>query len=862
MQRNPIIKTPDQRLRVFVSSTVNELAEERRAASEAIKALRLSPVLFELGARPHAPREVYRAYLEQSHIFIGIYWESYGWVAPDMDISGIEDELILAADIPKLIYIKRPAPQREARLEQMLQRFRSGDTVSYRSFGTAEELGELIKDDLIVMLTERFEQGASGAPAALADAPASGIPSLVNEFVGRECEMATLVEMLQRDDVRLVTLTGPGGIGKSRLALEAGAALQDHFEAGVHLVSLESVTDPSLVLSSIASTIEVGDTLNMFGDALIQYLRDKQILLILDNLEQVLPATADLVRLLEECPGLKLLVTSRVVLKVRGEHELPVPILDLPQQGELDVSELLRHEAVQLFVSRIRALDPRFELTPDNAAAIAAICRKLDGLPLALELAAARTRLFPPEVLLQRLDDRFSILTGGATDLPERHRALRTTIAWSFDLLGTAERDLLARLAVFRGGWTLEAAEAVCGGLQGRDILNETQALLESSLVRVTTENGEPRFTMLETIKEFAAQLLREAEFSAEVEAAHARFFLDLVETAGDGLRTGDQTVWLARLEADHDNIRAAFGWAMAHDDPECVAEAGWSLWMFWWIRAHLEEGLLCMNVCLQRSDQLSREARAHAAAVAGVMHFWKADFGQAAPLIAPALEEFRALGDKTGIALCQLALGFIEASLSDPSTAFARFDEARELFESQNDLWGRTLSLNAICWLGLSLDVADLPEEYFEQAVSLAKQIGVSADLAMAVGNLGRRHLFHGDFENAEDLMLQALRIFAANSIQSSASYITDAFAELAILRGEHRNAGRLFGAAEALRRASRFPLLPFLQARWDRWTDRLKDEIGTEAFESEFNEGLEMTLERVLAYVDRKRGPELVVA
>lgn len=854
MHDNSMIKTPDQRLRVFVSSTVHELADERRAATDAIKALRLSPVLFELGARPHAPREVYRAYLAQSHIFIGIYWESYGWVAPDMDASGIEDELILADEMPKLIYIKRPAPNREARLEQMLQRFRSGDSVSYRSFGTAEELGDLIKDDLIVMLTERFEQNEPQPPLPARDAPVSGVPSLVNEFVGREREMSTLVAMLQRDEVRLVTLTGPGGIGKSRLALEAGAALKERFHAGVHLVALESVTDPSLVLSSIASTIEVGDTLNMFGDSLIQYLRDKQMLLILDNLEQVLPATADLVRLLEECPGLKLLVTSRVVLKVRGEHEFRVPILDLPQENECDLGAVGNYGAVQLFVSRVRAVDPTFELTKENGAAVAAICRKLDGLPLALELAAARTRLFPPELLLRRLDNRFSILTGGAIDLPERHRALRTTIAWSFDLLGPAERDLLVRFAVFRGGWTLEAAEAICGG-EGRDVVNGTQALLESSLIRLTTDDAGPRFTMLETIRDFAARLFREAELSAELEEAHARFFLDLVETAGDGLRTGDQARWLARLEADHDNIRAAFGWAMAHEDAECVAEAGWSIWMFWWIRAHLDEGLLCMNVCLQRSDQLSREARAHAAAVAGVMHFWKADFGQAAPLIAPALEEFRELGDKTGIALCQLALGFIEASLSDPTTAFARFDEARELFESQNDLWGRTLSLNAICWLGLSLDVAEIPEDYFRQAVSFARQIGVDADLAMAVGNLGRRHLFHGEFDIAEDLMLQALRIFAANSIQSSASYITDAFAELAILRGEYREARRLFGAGEALRRASRFPLLPFLQTRWERWTDRLEDEIGPEAFEAEFNEGLYMTLEQVMAYVDRKR-------
>lgn len=851
MEHKPKIKTPDQRLRVFVSSTLDELSEERTAATDAIRALRLSPVLFESGARPHAPREVYRAYLAQSHIFIGIYWQSYGWVAPDMEISGIEDELALARDMPKLIYIKRPAPERDPRLDAMLDRFRSGESISYRPFETAAELRDLIKDDLVIMLTERFEEGSQGSTTPTPPAPIT-LPSFVNRFVGRESEMAEVTQMLVREDVRLVTLTGPGGIGKSRLALEAGAALRDRFGDGVHLVTLESVADPSLVLSTIASTLEVTDSLNMFGDALVQYLRNRNVLLILDNLEQVLSAAPELVHLLEECPHLKLLVTSRIVLNVRGEREIPVPLLGLPENDAADVAALERSEAVQLFVARVRGSDPSFELTGRNAAAVAEICKRLDGLPLALELAAARARLFPPEILLRRLDDRFNLLTGGAADLPERHRALRATIAWSFDLLGESERDLFIRLSVFRGGWSLDAAEAVCGTAGRSDILTDIQALLDSSLVRLIAEEDEPRFSMLETVRDFAADLLEKGKDAATVREAHAAYFLDLADSAGEGLRTSEQSSWLKRLEADHDNIRAGFRWHLAHGGAERVANAAWSLWMFWWIRSHLTEGLRCMNSTLRHSENLSRSGRARASAVAGVMHFWRAEFGEAVSFIAPSLEEFRELDDQIGIALCQLALGFMEASVSDPATAFARFDEARGLFEEQDDLWGQTLSLNAICWLALSLDVERFEEGRFRQAVRFAEEIGVEADLAMALGNLGRRHLFRRELASAEDLMSQALQMFAANSVLSSASYILDAFGELAVLRNEHQRAAVLFGSAEAMRRASNFPLLPFLRARWERWTDRLKDEIGEEAFEVGYEQGLQMTVDEAVAFAN----------
>ena len=328
-----VILTPDQRLRVFVSSTLQELAEERRAAREAIMKLRLAPVMFELGARPHPPRDLYRAYLDQSHIFIGIYWQNYGWVAPGETISGLEDEYRLSGDRPKLIYIKSPAPDREPRLAELLDRIRGDDRASYKSFSTCAELCELIENDLAMVLTERFEQVQRGeaAPAA-AVTRASHVPRPPTPLVGRERELAAVKGMLARSDVGLLTLTGPGGTGKTRLAIQAALDLIDSFEHGVSFVALAPISDPKLVPTAIAQELDIREARDgrPILDNLKDNLRDKHALLVLDNFEQVVSAGPAIAELLEASPRLKVLVTSRTLLRVRGEQELPVMPLELP----------------------------------------------------------------------------------------------------------------------------------------------------------------------------------------------------------------------------------------------------------------------------------------------------------------------------------------------------------------------------------------------------------------------------------------------------------------------------------------------------------------------------------------------------
>ncbi|HEY6074952.1 MAG TPA: DUF4062 domain-containing protein, partial [Anaerolineales bacterium] len=360
IKKEAIIRTPDHRLRVFISSTLKELAEERESVRQSVLKLRLVPVMFEAGARPHPAGDLYRAYLSQSHIFIGIYWQSYGWIGPGMDISGLEDEYNLSAEKPRLIYIKAPAPDREAGLERMLKRLQDENTASYKRFTSTAELGELVENDLALLLTESYETASQSPPAGITPHPLTNLPFPRNPLLGRERELKTICEWLSQEGTGLVTLTGAGGAGKSRLALEAALDLRRSFPDGVYLVRLAPLSDPERLLPAIAEALGLRQSAQgLPADELVtETLRDKHMLLILDNFEQILAAAPKIADLLETCPGLKALVTSRAPLHLRGEKELPVQPLAVPGPHEADTGRLSQYASVQLFIQRAQSLRP------------------------------------------------------------------------------------------------------------------------------------------------------------------------------------------------------------------------------------------------------------------------------------------------------------------------------------------------------------------------------------------------------------------------------------------------------------------------------------------------------------------------
>jgi predicted ATPase len=545
-----------------VSSTLGELAQERKAVRDALEQLRLTPVMFELGARPHPPQALYRSYLEQSDVFIGMYWQSYGWVAADMNISGLEDEYERSAGMPRLVYVKRPAPDIEPRLQALLERLKDEDSTSYKTFRDAAELHDLILDDLAVLLAERFD-AVEQAAAAPEEVP-THLPAHPSSFIGREQLRNELRTLLQKEHVRLVTLTGPGGAGKTRLAIETAADLVPTFSDGVFFVDLSAEHEPDEVFAAIARTVPLPKaTDDPPREALKAGLRNAQMLLVLDNFEQVTGAARGLSELLQHCRHLTVLVTSRESLRVRGEILIAVPPLSLAERETVTVAEAQRSEAVRLFVDRAAALVPGFALTDENASDVAAVCELLDGLALAIELAAARVKLFAVDELHTRLEQRLDELRGGPRDLPERQQTLRRAIEWSTELLRDADRAVLGVLSVFTGARIPDVETVIdhVPPLGDLDVVDCLGSLVDKNLIRSTlAPDGRPRLSMLRTIRAYAAeQLESRADVAAAVRRAHAEHYTQLAREWRGRFGRADRDDMLAMLSVELGNLRAAW---------------------------------------------------------------------------------------------------------------------------------------------------------------------------------------------------------------------------------------------------------------------------------------------------------------
>lgn len=855
-----MIKTPDQRLRVFVSSTLGELAEERKAASEAIKSLRLAPVLFELGARPHPPKDLYRAYLEQSHIFVGIYWEKYGWVAPEMDISGLEDEYRLAGSLPKLIYVKRPAPNQEERLTALLADIRADDRVSYKPFSDASELRDLIQDDLALLLTESFEssEGISRHLPAT-EAAKTNLPAQPTRFIGRGDEVVTLTGLLDSDEVRFVTVTGPAGIGKTRLAIEVGSSQIDRFDDGVWLVKLASVADPNLIVPAIGRVVDAPDRAEgLSATALQEHIGDKEMLLILDNFEHLLEGGPVVGQLLAGCPHLKILVSSRALLNLRGEYEFQAPTMKLPGTSgrRCTPEEAMRSEAVQLFVERAQAANPRFELTEDNCEAVAEICRRLDGLPLALELAAARTKLLTPDGMLKRMEKRLQLLTGGSRDVPARQRTLRDALDWDYELLSGEEQVLFRSLSVFSGGFTFDSAEVVVnGGDLWIDVFDGIDSLASKSLLRrESSEAQELRFGMLKTIREYAFDRLDEGGEAEEVQERHARYCLGLATELEKNITGPAQTEWLLRLEQEHDNLRSALAWTSKHDALLHLRLSG-GLGSFWEYRSYLTEGRYWLELGLSMEGEVPDDLRARVLDAAGVLARGQGDYARGVERHEEAIALRRSLGEDAGLARSLKNLGNVYLDTGQLTRAAELYAESVDLRRRAGDAHGVGETLNN---LGVLARIQGRWEEatgYYEEALVIFDQVGDIQGRGRVLMNLGEAKFEAGDFLAANSYCRQSLRVFQEIGSRWDIADVLEVMAAVAAGMNDPTESARLFGAAEALREHLKAPLPPSEREAYDRRVLEARSQLDGSSFAIAWSWGRSMGLDEA---VDHALGEE----
>jgi predicted ATPase/transcriptional regulator with XRE-family HTH domain len=694
--------------------------------------------------------------------------------------------------------------------------------------------------------------------------PPNNLPAQLTLLLGRDEISHSLTAFVRRADVRLVTLTGPGGIGKTRLAMQVAVSLLGDFANGVWFVRLSRLTDPNLVIPTIAQTLglkEMGG--QAIAAALRIHLREQCLLLVLDNCEHVAAAAPDIADLLATCPTIKALTTSRAALRLRGEREYPIPPLDVPpgapgSGAALTPERLAEYPAVALFVERARAAKPDFALTAGNAAAVAEICARLDGLPLAIELAAARVKLLPPSALLTQLQRDLGFLAGGARDLDERQQAMRGAIAWSERLLSGAEQALFRRLAAFAGGCALEAAQAVCAapvGAEplGADLFDGLGALVDQNLIFQREEDGEPRFGMLHVIREYALERL---EASGEAEAlrrAHAAYMLALAERAGPELTGPEAVAWLGRMEREHDNLRAALGWARERGEVATGLRLVASVFRFWMARGHLREGRTWVEGLLKQGEDTaaadSGEARTRALFAAGTLALYQGDKTAAETWLEQAAARGRAEGDLGTAANALSSLGVVAMQQGHLEQAGARLDESLTLARAVGERRGIAVvltNLGIVVYLQHDLSRA---ADCFSEALAVARQLGDRDLIATSLANLSAVALQRGEVPKAEALGREALALYRELSDPRRCAVGLEGLASSAGMAGLGARAARLLGAAMTVREALGAPLPAHELADVEQFVAVGRTKLGEEQWALALTAGRALSLRDAIA-------------
>ena len=708
---------------------------------------------------------------------------------------------------------------------------------------------------------------SAGAPVPVQEAATThssfALPASLTPLLGREREVQEIVDLLGRAAVRLLTLTGPGGIGKTRLGIEAAREAGGHFPEGVAFVALAPLGDAALVMPTVSRALGVREAADVRPlEVLCQYLREREFLLVLDNFEHVAEAAPEVAELLGSCPNLSVLVTSRAPLRVRGERDYPVSSLAVPDPTRApEVEEVAQTPAAGLFIQRAEDVSPAFELTQANVAAVAAICWRLDGLPLALELAATKVRHLDPETLLSRLDR--ALAADWARDLPERQRTMRSTLDWSHDLLHRPERVLFRRLSVFAGGFTLEAAEEVGSSPSDApdDAIDLLGRLSEQSLVRMRLGDDGPRYGMLEPVRQYALEKLEESGEAGEVRRRHAGYYLALGERAGLKLKGPEQPTWLGRLETELGNLRAAIQWSIEHGQIEMLARMAWSMWKFWWLRGHRDEGRRWMERALaSEPDLMPASVQAKLLFVAATLGRALGDSESTRPLIEESLALFRRLEDGPGIADALSTAGLIALGQERYEEGLAFLEESVEL----NLELGRKRAAGAMLGYAATVPLAqgDLTRArgLAERGLSLARESRGARDvLYVALHPLAAVARAEGDHERAARLLQEGLMLSVEIGDESNVAYCLEGLAAVAASEDKLERAARLWGAAEALLEAIEVLAYPHASDRslYQHQVADARDRLDQRTWSEAWAEGREMTGDQAVEYALKGQKP-----
>jgi predicted ATPase/transcriptional regulator with XRE-family HTH domain len=713
----------------------------------------------------------------------------------------------------------------------------------------------------------QFEAAARHPAPLVAPAQSPLWPLASTILVGRAEAIDAVVALFQQPTARLVTLTGPGGVGKTRLALAAAQQLLDAFADGVVFVPLAAISAPELVVGAITTALGIRERAGQtMQQGLIQALQPRHTLLVLDNFEHLLPAASLVSDLLATCSRLAVLATSRAPLHLAAEQQFAVAPLEVPTWQEASLEQILELPAVALFQERARSVVPNFAVTATNAEAVLAICRRLEGLPLAIELAAAWIKLLPPQILLERLDRRLPLLVGGPRDLPARQRAMHDTIAWSYDLLDAGEQALLRRLAVFVGGFTLAGAEAIGARAHEPDhtVLNGLARLVDASLLHSPSdapltweESGTPRYTMLETVREFALDRLNVSGECEVVQRQHADYYLYLAESLAPGRADAHEAAALAELEGERPNLRAALQWALDHDDISTAARLAVALWQFWGIHTHLSEGRVWLERVLTRADQaatpeqMSPALRAKLLYATGSLTHAQAAYPRATELFTAALALWRGLGDTPGIAGCLYNLGFIAYEQGDLARANELHTEARGMVPPLDEVPSTALYLTS---LGNALRAhgrLDDAKQAYAESLELWRSVGRDWGIAEVLTGLGDLAQAQGDADHALAYYRESLTLHAKLGNKLGLATCFAGLAQGASTKGQPEQVARLLGAATALREQVGAPRSPAETITDEQAIAAARAALGEDTFARNWEQGCRMPLAHLVREV-----------